>query len=127
MAARSAHLGARIATVVNQPGGARRASKSLPRTSARVIALSYLGLTRAKLRSKLHSGSSLAQIADETPGRSAAGLIDAIVAGIATHAISHGNGVGHRVAGTQAARVARIRARVSAAVQRKHHAVKPSH
>jgi hypothetical protein len=57
---------------------------------------SYLGIPIARLRADLHAGKSLAQIADVTPGKSAAGLIGARVRGreaaleaeVATHAIS---------------------------------------
>jgi hypothetical protein len=41
-------------------------------------AASYLGLTRKQLRAQLQSGASLAQLASSTPGRSPAGLIDAL-------------------------------------------------
>lgn len=47
---------------------------------ARHAVLAYLGLDAARLRSRLHAGLSLAQIADATPGRSAQGLVEAIVA-----------------------------------------------
>jgi len=43
------------------------------------IAASYLGLSRARIRSEQQHGRSLAQIAEATPGKSAAGLIDALV------------------------------------------------
>jgi hypothetical protein len=43
-------------------------------------AAGYLGITRAELAAKLSSGHSLAEIAAATPGRSAAGLIEALVA-----------------------------------------------
>ncbi len=39
----------------------------------------YLGSSVSKLRAELQSGETLAQIADATPGKSAAGLIDARV------------------------------------------------
>jgi hypothetical protein len=43
-------------------------------------AATYLGLSRAQLFSRLQSGKTLAQIADATSGKSASGLIDALVA-----------------------------------------------
>jgi hypothetical protein len=43
-------------------------------------AASYLDLTAAELQTKLQSGKTLAQVADATNGKSAAGLIDALVA-----------------------------------------------
>jgi hypothetical protein len=42
-------------------------------------AASYLGLSTAQLRSELQSGKTLAQIADATSGKSAVGLVDALV------------------------------------------------
>ena len=41
---------------------------------------SYLGISTQKLFTQLRSGKTLAQIADATSGKSAAGLIDALVA-----------------------------------------------
>jgi hypothetical protein len=43
-------------------------------------ATSYLGVSPSQLRSQLASGKTLAQIANATSGKSAAGLIDAMVA-----------------------------------------------
>jgi hypothetical protein len=43
-------------------------------------ATSYLGISESELRSQLASGKTLAQIANSTSGKSAAGLIDAMVA-----------------------------------------------
>src|SRR6476646_9333304 len=43
-------------------------------------AASYLGLTQTALETALQSGKTLAQVADATSGKSAAGLIDALVA-----------------------------------------------
>jgi hypothetical protein len=43
-------------------------------------AATYLGITQAQLLTQLQSGKTLAQIADATSGKSAAGLIDALVA-----------------------------------------------
>jgi hypothetical protein len=43
-------------------------------------AASYLDITQAALETALNSGKTLAQVADATSGKSAAGLIDALVA-----------------------------------------------
>jgi hypothetical protein len=43
-------------------------------------AAAYLGLNRTRLRSELHAGKTLAAIANATPGRSSAGLIEALEA-----------------------------------------------
>ena len=64
----------------------------------------YLGIDEAQLRSDLGSGRSLAQVAAATPGRSAQGLIEAIVAG---------------AQGRPRRPLANLRSHVSAEVQRK--------
>ena len=46
----------------------------------RSAAASYLGTTAANLITQLQGGKTLAQIANATSGKSAAGLIDALVA-----------------------------------------------
>jgi hypothetical protein len=43
-------------------------------------ATTYLGISESELRTQLASGKTLAQIANSTSGKSAAGLIDAMVA-----------------------------------------------
>jgi hypothetical protein len=45
-----------------------------------VAAASYLGLSTAELATQLQSGKTLAQVANATSGKSAAGLVDALVA-----------------------------------------------
>ena len=47
-------------------------------------AATYLGISEDTLRSDLQSGKTLAQIADATSGKSASGLIDALVAAAKT-------------------------------------------
>ena len=48
------------------------------------VVSSYLGLTNAQITAQLKAGKSLAEIANATPGKSASGLIDAIVAAVKT-------------------------------------------
>lgn len=87
--------------------------------STRALTLSYLGIGRSRLAGELREGKSLAQVADATPGRSAAGLIEAITAGAAKRlqaATQDG-----RIGKAQAqARLARLRARVTETVDRVH-------
>jgi hypothetical protein len=47
---------------------------------ALTAAATYLGVTEAALKTQLDAGKTLAQVADATSGKSAAGLIDALVA-----------------------------------------------
>jgi len=55
-------------------------------------AATYLGTTAVALRTQLQGGKTLAQIADETSGKSAQGLIDALVADARTHITARVNG-----------------------------------
>jgi len=58
---------------------AERGSARARGLGERAAAARYLGLTRSQLRSKLRGGQTLAQIANATPGKSAKGLIEALV------------------------------------------------
>jgi hypothetical protein len=75
----------RVTAEINRAGGPASGAGAAKRTRARRgapgllgSAASYLGLTRKQLRAQLQSGTSLAQLASSTPGRSPAGLIDAL-------------------------------------------------
>lgn len=46
------------------------------------VVSSYLGIPSKKIAAKLKAGKTLAEIANATPGKSAAGLVDAIVAAV---------------------------------------------
>ncbi len=75
IAALSAHLEERVAAQVrhsHRHGSARR--------GARAAVRSYLGLTPRQLHLQLRAGHTLAQIANTVPGKSVAGLVQAIVA-----------------------------------------------
>lgn len=61
-----------------QPAGSRSTHSSAPRGDLAVVA-SYLGMTRAQLRSALRAGKTLAGLAGSTSGKSATGLIAALV------------------------------------------------
>lgn len=50
----------------------------------RAAALAYLGMTRHELIEQLKTGKTLAQVADATPGKSAAGLTEALLATVKT-------------------------------------------
>jgi hypothetical protein len=74
LAAAAASLPTSVTREVDRPRG--------PRTLGRTLqtAASYLGIDEQQLRAGEHSGKTLAQIADARSGRSAAGLIAALVA-----------------------------------------------
>ena len=55
------------------------------------VAEQYLGLSSTALRSQLHDGHTLSQVADSTPGRSATGLIAAVMA-VRVDELVHGAG-----------------------------------
>jgi hypothetical protein len=78
-AVRASHLSQRVTRRVDARGraGGPAAGAHRPGLSA---AAAYLGISRAKLKSALRQGRTLAQVASATPGRSAAGLVAALTA-----------------------------------------------
>ncbi len=76
IAALSAHLEERVAAEVRHAHG----HGAGVHRGARAAVRSYLGLTPRQLHSQLRAGRTLAQIANATPGKSAAGLVEAIIA-----------------------------------------------
>jgi hypothetical protein len=83
----------------------------------RPVAASYLGLELGQLTSELRSGKTLAQIANATPGKSAAGLIDAIVAA-RKPALDARVAAGKLTQAKADARLAKLKSRVASAVNR---------
>jgi hypothetical protein len=59
---------------------ARSVGSARPRSRPLSAAAGYLGVTPSQLRGELRSGKSLAEIAADTPGKSQAGLIQALEA-----------------------------------------------
>ena len=104
------------------PGAHRRQHARLHRHRLRLAAAAYLGLTPAALAQQLRSGVSLAQIADRTPGHSAAGLVDALLQSRLTQIKAAKPG-----AGRDAARLAKLRRRITALVEKTHGANRGSH
>jgi hypothetical protein len=95
-------------------GGSSDGNNSSSSTPSRTaVASSYLGVNPSKLSHRVKTGSSLGQIADGTPGKSAAGLIDAIVAARASKLKKLG-----LPASTERARLARYRERTTYLVER---------
>jgi hypothetical protein len=81
------------------------------------VAVAYLGLPAAKLVEALRSGRTLAQVADSTPGRSATGLIDRIVA-TRTAALATAVKAGGLTAAQERAALASLHSRVAVRVRR---------
>jgi hypothetical protein len=71
LAGQAAGLSARITAQVDRVGH---------RGTVLQAAAHYLGLSRPELRGDLRSGHTLAQLANATPGKSEAGLVEALVA-----------------------------------------------
>ena len=73
----------------------RRVQTRLARSAAyqptAAVAERYLGLSAAQLRSRVRGGSTLEQVADGTPGKSATGLIAAVMA-VRVGELVHGAG-----------------------------------
>jgi hypothetical protein len=108
---RMARLRALVASEVDRPRGAVLAAGSL--TSA----VSYLGLSRKQIRSQQRAGRSLAQIADATQGKSARGLIEALLAA-RRKALAAAVAAGTLSAAQETGALARLRQQVNAEVQR---------
>jgi hypothetical protein len=66
----------RQARLADRAGGAGRIGHAHDLASA----AAYLGVSSARLEGELRAGKTLAQVADATSGKSAAGLIEALVA-----------------------------------------------
>jgi hypothetical protein len=81
------------------------------------IPAAYLGLTKAQLRDQLASGKTLAQVADATPGKSAAGLVDYVV-GLAKAKLDPWVAKGKLTADREAAMLAKLHDWATAAVDR---------
>jgi hypothetical protein len=89
LAAAAAKLTEQVTAEVNRVGGPGAAGLAHPNFATNLFAArrrlgfaaaSYLGISPSQLQADLRSGQSLAQIANATPGKSAGGLIDALVA-----------------------------------------------
>jgi hypothetical protein len=129
-------LEARIKAIVNRSPATelkRHAGLGAARHGAlRAAALSYLGLSRHQLILEMKTGKTLAEIADATPGKSAAGLTEALVnaikprldAAVASHRLSKQEEAAHlsRLKG----RIARLLSHHHPGVVHRSHAAAPS-
>jgi hypothetical protein len=132
----AANLPSRVSAEVARPGGpsAGRTGSGASGTAALAMLLaprhlgataaSYLGVSLAQLRSDLEGGKTLAQLAAATPGKSADGLIAALVAAkqqrLAARAASHHGAARHRSSQARSKRQAeRLQKRISRLVARK--------
>jgi hypothetical protein len=114
----AASLSQRVSAEVNRPllGNTERGKTH---RGVRAVARGYLGSSAAQLRSELRSGLTLAQIADGTPGKSEAGLIEAIVTA-RTRRLNAAVAAGKLTTARENADIARLSTRVKALVNRAH-------
>jgi uncharacterized membrane protein len=111
----AARLPSRVGAEVNGPARLPHAAAA---GSLRLAAGGYLGIAPSQLRDELRSGRTLAQIADATPGKSSAGLRDALVAARKVR-LAQGVAAGKIPQARAARREKRLDKRMSALLQRK--------
>jgi hypothetical protein len=101
------------------PASAHAQARSARRRGSGTVAVAadYLGLTRAQLRKDEESGRTLAQIAAATSGKSATGLVDAIVSARAAR-LDDAARTGKESRASESGRLARLRRRIEAEVDR---------
>lgn len=121
-----AAVAAGVIIVASSSGGGSHHNDARLEAKARTTATSpsetavvagYLGVSKVQLDRELASGRTLAQIADATSGRSAKGLIDALVAKRAVR-IRTAAAANKTSRARVARKLARLRRRISAAVHR---------
>jgi hypothetical protein len=117
LAALAASVPARVTAEVNAP---RHRNRRL------AAAAGYLGIGAAQVRSELRSGHTLAQLAAASPGRSQAGLVEALVAARKT-ALAAEVTAGAITQAQANAITGKLARRVSAQVTRVHHTHPASH
>ena len=116
LASVAASLPARITAKVDRPGGGIRGGGATARAAS-----SYLGLSATQLRTDVHSGETLAEIAKATTGRSEVGLIEALLAVRKARLAKavHAGTISQAQANTQLPKLA---SRIAARVNRVEHA-----
>lgn len=82
------------------------------------VAAGYLGIPRSQLNEELRSGRTLAQVANATGDKSAKGLIDALVSARAKQLRARAAETGTNPAMSEKARLARLRRRAKALVDK---------
>jgi hypothetical protein len=127
----SGRLTTRVQAIVQGKPGAlkhHRLGAGHRHGSLRAAAIAYLGIDRKALSADLRTGRTLAQIADATPGKSAAGLGQALLEA-ATKRLDARAGAGHLGKAAEATRLAKLKTRIQSILSRSHmrlHAHKPA-
>jgi hypothetical protein len=119
----AARLPSRVGAEVNDPARLPRAAVGgklglAPAGRLGLAAAAYLAIAPSHLREELRSGRTLAQIADATPGKSSAGLRDALVSARKAR-LAHGVATGKITHARAARSERRLDKRMSALLQRK--------
>jgi hypothetical protein len=96
-----------------------RRAAGLPGASDLALAASYIGISRAQLRHELDAGSTLADVANATRGRSASGLMDALFAASAAR-LSAAVSAGKLSKSKQTTRLAKLPERLNTEIHRHH-------
>lgn len=114
-----ANLSSRVEALIGGHAVRHAAAARHGHLRLREAIVSYLGISRKQLLSQLRSGQTLAQIADATPSRSAAGLREALIS--AVRARLDTEVAAHVLSKTaEQHRIGRLETRVSAAMSRSH-------
>jgi hypothetical protein len=100
-------------------GSSHLAPTRINASSQLAVAADYLGLSRPQLRKRLRTDGTLVAVAHSTPGRSRAGLIEALVKA-RMRALTSAAAAGSLSSAKLSTRLARLRERVEAQVQRVH-------
>jgi hypothetical protein len=121
-------LATRVQTLVRTTPGAlsHRKPGAKRHDSLRAAAIAYLGIGRKALAGDLRSGETLAQIADATPGKSAAGLSQALLEA-ATRRLGERARTGRLSKSAETARLAKLRTRVQSVLTRSHTRLQAHH
>lgn len=114
-----AQIPSRIQSLVRGQTSSSEKLASARRGTVRAAVLVYLGADRSTLTGELRSGKTLAQIAAATPGKSAAGLRQAILAALKTRLAAKPGA--NSPAGPA---LARLEQRVDAALNRSHKSIR---
>src|ERR1035441_2510861 len=110
----SANVPRSVRAEVNRPLLGTAARKGAVRGACAAVRQS-LGLPASQLRSDLKSGQTLAQVADATPGKSEAGLVEAIVAA-RTKRLDAAVSTGKLTKGRESEQLVKLTQRVKSAV-----------
>lgn len=109
----------RVRAAISRPLVGTRAARQAAGQGAHAAALQYLGLSPSQLHGRLRSGKTLARIAQSTPGKSEAGLIEAIITAKRVR-LDAAVSAGKLTSSAESADLARMRDRIKAAVDHLH-------